>query len=122
MSPLGTETSQEYKKNTMRYLIALAFGVFILVVSLCATCVFNPEQASLWAILALLISLGMRAIFPKTKNSFLKMLKMLGELVAVIFIFLTLHDISNLPILSAQILFPSALISILSGFILFRKL
>lgn len=122
MSPSGTETSQEYKKKTNRFLYALGFGAFIFGASVCAKFVFNPAQASLWAISALLISLVTRAFFPKTTKPFLKMLKMLGDLVAVIFIFLTLHDISNLPILNEQILLPSALISLLSGLILFREL
>lgn len=122
MSPSGTETSQESKKTTNRFLYALGFGVFILGVSVCAKFVFNPAQASLWAIIALLISLVTRAFFPKTTEPFPKMLKMLGDLVAVIFIFLTLHDISNLPVRSVEILLPSALISLLSGIILFREL
>lgn len=113
---------QQDKKRTFHFFYALGFGVCIFVVSLGAKIVFKPANASMWAIGGLVISFLVRLAFPHTKGAGLKALKMFGDMTAVIFIFLSLHDIYKQPIFSTQILLSSCAISLLAGLALYREL
>ncbi|PKC36137.1 hypothetical protein V462_11195 [Pantoea ananatis 15320] len=113
---------QQDKKRTYHLFYAIAFGVFIFLASLGAKIVFKPANASMWAIGGLVISFVVRLAFPHTKRAGFKALKMFGDMTAVVFIFLSLHDIYKQPINSTPILLSSCLISLLAGLALYREL
>lgn len=113
---------QQDKKRVYHLLYSIVFGFCIFLASLGAKIVFKPANASMWAIGGLVISFVVRLAFPHTKRAGLKALKMFGDMTAVVFIFLSLHDIYKQPIFSTPILLSTCLISLLAGLALYREL
>ncbi|WP_146109191.1 hypothetical protein [Pantoea ananatis] len=121
MTSSHTADSKQNRRLS-RFIISLLFGFFLFIASLFAEKVFTPVNAPVWAAGILFVSYVIRLCAPDSKKTLVKVLSMIGDVVAVVFVFLSLHDIFKEPSLHTPIVAASFVICLLAGWILYRDL